>query len=208
MDFNGVNSAVETGYRENNTLQQSFEAQVQRTPDNILVLYKDTQLTYRKLNETANRLAWELRSKGVKPDCIVGIVVAPSIEMITGIWGILKAGGAYLPIDCEYPGERMLSMLRDSNASILLTKEKIAKNLSFTLPKDSTGEKHSKPEPGNRLKIFIENKREILARGRRGDVTYREETGEGVKLNRGCGKKPGKQEQARGPGDSTDFDLV
>jgi len=198
VDFSGVNTGVDTGYRENNTLQQLFEAQVERTPDNILALYKDTQLTYRELNETANRLAWVLRSKGVRPDGIVGMVVAPSIEMITGIWGILKAGGAYLPIDCEYPGERMLSMLRDSNASILLTTGKIAKNLSFTLPGDSSGPKHRKSCPGNRLKIFIENKTGILAGGRRGNVTYREETGADLSAAGDAGKNPGNRNK---PGD-------
>ena len=78
-------------------------------------------LTYRQLNEQSDRLAGLLIGKGVLADSIVAIMMERSIEMIIGILGILKSGGAYLPIDPEYPQERIDYMLKDSSAAILLT---------------------------------------------------------------------------------------
>ncbi|HLP62579.1 MAG TPA: non-ribosomal peptide synthetase, partial [Candidatus Deferrimicrobium sp.] len=78
-------------------------------------------ITYRELNERSGRLAYSLIEKGVRADHIVGIMMERSIEQITGILGILKSGGAYLPIDPEYPRERIDYMLKDSAAKILLT---------------------------------------------------------------------------------------
>lgn len=77
-------------------------------------------LTYRELNCKANQLARHLRTKGVKPGSIVGILVDSSIELIISILGTLKAGGAYLPIDADYPIDRIQLMLSDSQASILI----------------------------------------------------------------------------------------
>jgi len=110
-------------YPKDKTIHELFEKQVARTPDNIAVVYEDRQLTYRELNEKANQLARVLREKGVVPDSIVGIMVERSLEMIIGIMGILKAGGAYLPIDPEYPAERIEYLLEDSGSSILLTQK-------------------------------------------------------------------------------------
>jgi non-ribosomal peptide synthetase component F len=84
-------------------------------------------LSYKELNKKSQRLACRLNQKGVKPETIVGIKVKRSIEMITGLLGILKAGGAYLPIDPDYPAERINYMLADSNAEILLTTSEIIK---------------------------------------------------------------------------------
>jgi amino acid adenylation domain-containing protein len=103
------------------TIHELFEAEVAKTPENIAVVDEERQLTYRELNQKANRLAGLLRSKGVKPDTIVAIVVERSAEMIVGILGILKAGGAYLPIDPEYPEERIRFMLKDSRTAVIVT---------------------------------------------------------------------------------------
>ena len=73
-----------------------------------------------------------LREKGVGSDKIVGIMVERSLEMIVGIMGILKAGGAYLPIDPEYPNERIEYMLEDSNADILLTQTHLGSKIEFS----------------------------------------------------------------------------
>lgn len=116
-DFNNTG----TDYPKDKTIQQLFEEQVKQSPDNIAVVFKDKQLTYRELNEKANRLAGVLRGKGVKPDSIVGLMVERSVEMVVGILGILKAGGAYLPLDLNYPEERIKYMLHDCGAKILLT---------------------------------------------------------------------------------------
>jgi tyrocidine synthetase-3 len=108
-------------YPREKTIQQLFEEQVERTPDATAVIFEEQQLTYQELNQKANGLAHVLREKGVKPDSIVGIMVHRSLEMIIGILGILKAGGAYLPIDPEYPAERISYMLKDSGTELLLT---------------------------------------------------------------------------------------
>jgi amino acid adenylation domain-containing protein len=84
-----------------------------------------SHLSYKELNQTTNQLAHYLRLKGVKPDTIVGIMLERSIEMIIGILGILKAHGAYLPLDPEYPKERIDYMLKDSGSKILLTGQEI-----------------------------------------------------------------------------------
>jgi len=119
-------------YPRDKTIHELFEEQAARTPDNIAVVYEDSQLTYKELNEKANQLARVLRKKGVKPGNIVGIVVERSIEMIAGIIGILKAGGAYLPIDPEYPVSRKKYILEDSRAGILLTQSHLRYNNEFS----------------------------------------------------------------------------
>jgi amino acid adenylation domain-containing protein/non-ribosomal peptide synthase protein (TIGR01720 family) len=116
-DFN--DTKVE--YPHNKIIHELFEEQAARTPDRIALVGSNTALTYWELNERVNRLARTLIEKGVQPDDIVGIMVERSIEMIVAIFAILKAGGAYLPIDLHYPAERMVYMLKDSSAGLLLT---------------------------------------------------------------------------------------
>jgi len=118
-------------YPKDKTIYELFEEQAAMTPDNIAAVYEDKQLSYRELNEKANRLARVLREKGVVPDSIAGIMVERSIEMIIGILGILKAGGAYLPIDHEYPADRIRYMLEDSDASILLIQKQTRGKADF-----------------------------------------------------------------------------
>ena len=83
-------------------IHQLFEAQVERTPDNIAVVFEQQQLTYRELNDRANQLAHYLRARGVGKDVLVGLYVERSLAMVVGLWGILKAGGAYVPLDPAY----------------------------------------------------------------------------------------------------------
>ncbi|MCK4259319.1 MAG: amino acid adenylation domain-containing protein [Halanaerobiales bacterium] len=118
-------------YPKEKTIQRLFEEQVQRTPDNIAVLFEETQLTYSQLNEKANQLARKLRSLGVQADSIVGIMVERSLEMIIGIMGVIKAGGAYLPIDPNYPKKRIEYMLQDSESKILLSTESSVNQVEF-----------------------------------------------------------------------------
>ncbi len=113
---------TEAEYPREKTIQQLFEEQAAKIPDNIAVVYKEEKLTYKGLNEKSNQLARMLREKGVKPDTIVGIMVDRSLEMIVGIMGILKAGAAYLPIDSAYPEDRIRYILSDSGTNILLQK--------------------------------------------------------------------------------------
>jgi amino acid adenylation domain-containing protein len=127
--YNFNNTQVE--YPKDKTIHQLFEEQVEKTPDTIAVMFEDQQLTYREINEKANQLARTLRDRGVGPDTIVAIMVERSPEMIVGILGILKAGGAYLPIDPEYPEDRIRFMLADSQTEIILTKNYIKEKYDF-----------------------------------------------------------------------------
>jgi amino acid adenylation domain-containing protein len=116
-------------YPENKCIHQLFEEQVQRTPDAVAVVFDNQQLTYHQLNCRANQLAHYLRSLGVKPDTLVGICVERSIDMVVGLLGILKAGGAYLPLDPEYPPERLSFMLEDAQVPLLLTQQRLLEKL-------------------------------------------------------------------------------
>ena len=128
VEFNDT----QTDYPKEKTIQQLFEEQVTKTPDNIAVIFQETQLTYTELNKKSNSLARVLREKGVGPDNIVGIMVERSLEMIVGILGILKAGGTYLPIDPTYPEERTRFMLEDSQVGILLTQKRLTTKQVFS----------------------------------------------------------------------------
>jgi amino acid adenylation domain-containing protein/non-ribosomal peptide synthase protein (TIGR01720 family) len=116
---------TQTDYPATLCIHQLFEQQVEKTPDAVAVVFDFQQLTYRELNERSNQLAHYLRSLGVGADVLVGICVERSLEMIVGILGILKAGGAYLPLDPNYPSERLSFMLEDAQLSVLLTQEKL-----------------------------------------------------------------------------------
>ncbi len=105
---------------------QLFEAQVEKNPDAIALVFENQQLTYRELNIRANQLAHHLQQFGVVPDVLVGICLERSLDMIVGLLSILKAGGAYLPLDPTYPQERLSFMLEDAQVSILLTHSSIA----------------------------------------------------------------------------------
>jgi len=109
-----------------------FEEQAKLTPDNVALIFGNRQLTYGELNSKVNRLARFLRKKNVQKDSIVGFITYRSFEMVIGILSILKAGGAYLPIDPEYPEDRIAYMLKDSNASILLKSSSLDKNIDFS----------------------------------------------------------------------------
>ncbi|MBW4428177.1 MAG: amino acid adenylation domain-containing protein [Nostoc desertorum CM1-VF14] len=116
VDWN--NTQVE--YPQEACIHQLFEAQVEKTPDAIALIFANLELTYRELNNRANRLAHHLQNLGVKPDTLVGICMERSIEMVVGILAIMKAGGAYLPLDPTYPKERLAFMLEDAQLPLLL----------------------------------------------------------------------------------------
>ena len=110
-------------------IHELFEAQVERTPNAIAVIFEEQQLTYQELNRRANQLAHYLRSLGTGVETLVGVCVERSIEMIVGVLGVLKAGGAYVPLDPGYPEERLAFMLEDSQVPILLTQERLLSGL-------------------------------------------------------------------------------
>ncbi|MBF2063674.1 MAG: amino acid adenylation domain-containing protein [Calothrix sp. C42_A2020_038] len=110
-------------------IHELFEEQVKQNPDVVAVVWENEQLTYRQLNTEANYLAHYLQSIGVKPNFVVGIYLERSLLSIIGLLGILKAGGVYLPLDPNYPQERLAHMVSDSEASVLLTQQKLANSL-------------------------------------------------------------------------------
>ncbi|HEX8317854.1 amino acid adenylation domain-containing protein [Longimicrobium sp.] len=102
-------------------IHELFEAQAERTPGAVAVVFEDEPLTYGELNARANRLAHHLRTLGVGPDVRVAICVERGPEMIAGLLAILKAGGAYVPLDPAYPAGRLRTMLEDCAPSVLVT---------------------------------------------------------------------------------------
>lgn len=105
------------------TIQELFEEQVEKTPNNTAIAYDENTLTYRDLNEKANQFARFLRSKGVKRDTMVAIILERSIEAFIAILAVMKAGGIYIPIDPKYPESRMRYMLIDSEACMIITEK-------------------------------------------------------------------------------------
>ena len=118
-------------YPKDKTISQLFEEQVEKTPDNIAVVFGDQQLTYRELNERANSLANYLRNNEITRNDIVGIMVNRSLEMLVAILAVLKSGACYIPIDPEYPQDRIEYMLNNSNAKMLLTFKKLESKVTF-----------------------------------------------------------------------------
>lgn len=116
-------NATEAEYPQSSGIHELFEAQVERTPDAVAVVFEQQSLTYHELNQRANQLAHYLRKLGVGSDMLVGLCLERSLEMVIGLLGILKAGAAYLPLDPNYPQERLAYMLEDSGASVLLSQE-------------------------------------------------------------------------------------
>ena len=106
-------------------IHQLFEAQVERLPDAVAVVFEDQQLTYSELNARANQLAHYLRTRKVGPEVVVGLCLERSLEMVVAVLGILKAGGAYVPLDPEYPRARLAYMLEDTQVRLLLTQERL-----------------------------------------------------------------------------------
>ena len=110
-------------------LHQLFEAQVDRTPDGVALVFEKQALTYLELNKRANQLAHHLQSLGVGPEVLVGLLLDRSAELVISVLGVLKAGGAYLPLDPQYPTGRLRQVFMDSAASVLLTQSHLADRL-------------------------------------------------------------------------------
>lgn len=114
------------------TMHAAFEDQVARTPDATALVFENTEISFATLNEHANRVAHTLRSMGVLPDTMVGLHCRRGPDLVAGALGILKAGGAYLPLDPDYPADRLEHYLRDSGAQVVLTEQAISSELPET----------------------------------------------------------------------------
>ncbi|HEX8559883.1 MAG TPA: amino acid adenylation domain-containing protein, partial [Pyrinomonadaceae bacterium] len=117
------------GFDTDTTAHRLFEAQAARTPDAVALLLDGDRLTYGELNARANRLARYLLRLGVRSGTRVGICVERSFEMVVGLLGILKAGGVFVPLDPDYPRERLAFMLEDSQTAVMLTHSRLEASL-------------------------------------------------------------------------------
>ncbi|WP_448724800.1 non-ribosomal peptide synthase/polyketide synthase [Pseudomonas farris] len=149
-------NATAVDYPLHRSVHALIEEQVGQTPDACALVFAEQRLSYAELNGRANQLAHVLIEQGVGPDVLVGIAVERSVEMVVGLLAILKAGGAYLPLDPEYPQERLAYMFEDSGIQLLLTQSHLLEQLpipagirSLVLDQDGDWlEGHSDSNPG------------------------------------------------------------
>ena len=111
-------------YSRDKCVLELFEEQATRSPESVAVIFEDTRLSYAELNRRANQLARRLRELGAGLETRIGLLVE-SFEMVVGILGVLKAGAAYVPLDPDYPLERLSYMLQSAQITVLLTQERL-----------------------------------------------------------------------------------
>jgi amino acid adenylation domain-containing protein/non-ribosomal peptide synthase protein (TIGR01720 family) len=112
-------------------LHHWFEAQANKTPNAIAVIFEDEQLTYQELNNQADQIANHLKSLAVKPETIIALCVERSLAIVTGILGILKAGAAYLPLEPNLPSEALRFRLQDAQVSLVLTQKHLQEKIEL-----------------------------------------------------------------------------
>ncbi|WP_309304394.1 MULTISPECIES: amino acid adenylation domain-containing protein [Brevibacillus] len=155
-------NSTETNYPKDKTIHGLFEEQVVLTPEKVALVFEEQQVTYRQLDEKANQLAAFLRGKGVQQQRIVAIQATHSIELIVGILGVLKTGAAYLPIEPNYPSERINYMLKDSDAFIILTNQELSDEINFS------GEIHHLVHD----EIYLDTQNNCIDKGSSHDLAY------------------------------------
>jgi amino acid adenylation domain-containing protein len=164
IEWNGT----KRDYPINKCIPKLIEEQVERTPDEVAVVFpspgsrstESQKLTYRELNIRANQLAHYLRRQGVGPEVLVALCVERSLEMIIGLLGIVKAGAAYVPLDPSYPKERLAFILQDAGAKVLLSQRRLvlrlpqhnAKLVCLDADQDAIG-RESESNPGNGAEV-------------------------------------------------------
>ncbi|MFN6153013.1 MAG: amino acid adenylation domain-containing protein [Dolichospermum sp.] len=120
---------TQADYPQDKCIHQLFEQQVKFTPDAVAVIFENQQLTYGELNTQANQLAHYLQDIGVKPEVLVGIYLERSLSIIVTLLAVLKAGGGYVPLDPDYPQQRLADISEDSQFSVLITQQKLLNSL-------------------------------------------------------------------------------
>jgi amino acid adenylation domain-containing protein len=121
---------TEAEYESGATVVAGFERQVEANAAAVAVVSGEAGLRYEELNERANQLGWYLKGQGVGAETVVGVCVERGVEMLAVLLGILKAGGAYLPLDPEYPWERLSYMVADAGVRVVLTERSVRERLS------------------------------------------------------------------------------
>ncbi len=127
-----VENGAGAAFPEDKCICHLFQEQAKRTPDRVAVVSADERITYKELDEKSNRFGRYLQTKGVKPETLVAICLDRTINMIVGILSILKLGGAYVPIDPDYPSDRIAFMLDDSASSVLISQTSLKSKLPVT----------------------------------------------------------------------------
>src|ERR1700728_4269459 len=117
-------------YPRESCCHQFFEEQVRRTPDRTALIFDNQEVSYRELNNRANQIARALKKRGVEPNDLVGICADRCTDMLAALLGIMKSGAAYVPLDSQYPGDRLLLMLEDSRLRVLVTQTTLASKFS------------------------------------------------------------------------------
>ena len=125
-------NATNVRYPQARPVHELIEKQAEATPDAVALVFGNRRLSYRALNEAANRLAHRLIGAGVRPDELVCICAERSIEMVVGLLAILKSGAAYVPLDPDYPAARLADMLDDAGGSLLLTRHALWSRLGLS----------------------------------------------------------------------------
>src|SRR5213594_4160281 len=116
---------TESAFPTTKCLHELIEHQASVSPDSIAITFGEQSLNYAELNVRANQLAHYLRSRGVRSETLVGVLLERSLDMLVGLLGILKAGGAYVPLDPAYPADRLAFMIEDAGLSLVLTQERL-----------------------------------------------------------------------------------
>ncbi|MBK0417389.1 AMP-binding protein, partial [Chromobacterium haemolyticum] len=111
------------------TLTQLLERQAELSPDAEALRFDDIALSYRQLHQRANRLARRLRADGVGPETLVAVALPRSVDLVVALLAVLKAGGAYLPLDLDYPAERLAFMLADAQPAVVLSRSELLAGL-------------------------------------------------------------------------------
>jgi amino acid adenylation domain-containing protein len=119
-------------YAEDKTIVDLFEEQAAKTPGSIAVVFEQDQLTYKQLNDRSNQVAHYIMTKGIGAESLVAVCMERSHQMIIAILGILKAGAAYLPVDPEYPEERITYMLQDTGTKLVISTSQSSPNIPFS----------------------------------------------------------------------------
>ncbi|WP_075342503.1 non-ribosomal peptide synthetase [Tenacibaculum agarivorans] len=119
------------------TIHEVLEKRAKTHPNSVALYYQNTTLTYQELDHASSTLAQELKDKGVKEKTVVGVFMERSYELLISIYAIFKAGGVYLPIDPDFPEERVNYILEDSNTNYIVLESK----LTSKLPKSFNGNK-------------------------------------------------------------------
>ncbi|MEN1529046.1 AMP-binding protein, partial [Pseudomonas aeruginosa] len=119
----------DSGYPATPLVHQRVAERARMAPDAVAVIFDEEKLTYAELDSRANRLAHALIARGVGPEVRVAIAMQRSAEIMVAFLAVLKAGGAYVPLDIEYPRERLLYMMQDSRAHLLLTHSHLLERL-------------------------------------------------------------------------------